>query len=82
MLLWTVLSILFVKDFTNGFILKSEMSPMSKDMDPELTAGYFEGDMVLPTDSNRNGLRDTIYRWPDNTVYYKFFTKFGKIFFF
>lgn len=45
--------------------------------DPELTAGYVEGDMVLDI-SSRNGLRKEVYRWPNNTVHYKFFTQFGK----
>nr|WDQ39758.1 seminal metalloprotease 1 [Exorista sorbillans] len=44
--------------------------------DPELTAGYEEGDMVLDTMLLRNGLRKPVYRWPNNTVYYKFFTEF------
>ncbi|KAH8261842.1 hypothetical protein KR038_001078 [Drosophila bunnanda] len=37
--------------------------------DPELTAGYIEGDMV-PTPQGRNGLINETYRWPDRTVYY------------
>lgn len=37
--------------------------------DPELTAGYFEGDIVLDA-QGRNGLINQTYRWPDNTVYY------------
>ncbi|XP_073822515.1 seminal metalloprotease 1-like [Musca autumnalis] len=43
--------------------------------DPELTAGFVEGDMDLDINS-RNGLRDEVYRWPNNTVYYKFQTQF------
>lgn len=44
--------------------------------DPELTAGYFEGDILL--DGNqRNGLRSDEYRWPNNLVPYKFFTELG-----
>ncbi|XP_052852405.1 seminal metalloprotease 1 [Drosophila gunungcola] len=37
--------------------------------DPELTAGYFEGDIVLGPDG-RNGMRNESFRWPDRTVYY------------
>lgn len=37
--------------------------------DPELTAGYFEGDIVLDP-QGRNGLINETYRWPDNIVYY------------
>ncbi|XP_020806080.1 seminal metalloprotease 1 [Drosophila serrata] len=37
--------------------------------DPELTAGYIEGDMV-PSPQGRNGMINETYRWPDRTVYY------------
>ncbi|XP_017002823.2 seminal metalloprotease 1 [Drosophila takahashii] len=37
--------------------------------DPELTAGYIEGDMV-PSPQGRNGLRNEAYRWPNRIVYY------------
>ncbi|KAH8413551.1 hypothetical protein KR009_012278 [Drosophila setifemur] len=37
--------------------------------DPELTAGYIEGDMV-PSPQGRNGLRNETYRWPNRIVYY------------
>ncbi|XP_017151184.1 seminal metalloprotease 1 [Drosophila miranda] len=37
--------------------------------DPELSAGYVEGDMV-PSPGARNGLRNETYRWPDRIVYY------------
>lgn len=61
-----------------GFVLLSVLSaslavPLRStvDEDPELIAGYFEGDIVLePT--QRNGLRNGTRRWPDNIVYYKF----------
>ncbi|EDW12868.2 uncharacterized protein Dmoj_GI22585 [Drosophila mojavensis] len=36
--------------------------------DPELTAGYFEGDMIMNED--RNGMIDETYRWPNRIVYY------------
>ncbi|KAH8293081.1 hypothetical protein KR044_000944, partial [Drosophila immigrans] len=36
--------------------------------DPELTPGYFEGDMVLS--EQRNGLINETYRWPNRIVYY------------
>ncbi|XP_068140015.1 seminal metalloprotease 1-like [Drosophila tropicalis] len=38
--------------------------------DPELTAGYVQGDMVFNTPESRNGLINETYRWPDKTVYY------------
>ncbi|XP_016977284.1 seminal metalloprotease 1 [Drosophila rhopaloa] len=37
--------------------------------DPELTAGYFEGDIVLGPEG-RNGIRNESLRWPDRIVYY------------
>ncbi|KRG07932.1 uncharacterized protein Dmoj_GI25857, partial [Drosophila mojavensis] len=38
------------------------------ELDPELTAGYTEGDMILNED--RNGLIKKTYRWPNRIVYY------------
>uniref|UniRef100_A0A1I8N0Y7 Metalloendopeptidase n=1 Tax=Musca domestica TaxID=7370 RepID=A0A1I8N0Y7_MUSDO len=46
-----------------------------EETDPELTAGYVEGDMILEVNS-RNGMRKEVYRWPNNTLYYKFHTQF------
>lgn len=46
--------------------------------DPELTGGYFEGDMVLSND--RNGLINSAARWPDKTVYFKIDDAIGKAF--
>lgn len=46
--------------------------------DPELTAGYFEGDIVLDA-QGRNGLINQTYRWPDNTVYYFINSNIGEI---
>ncbi|KAH8282684.1 hypothetical protein KR054_009132 [Drosophila jambulina] len=37
--------------------------------DPELTAGFVEGDMV-PSGSQRNIWRNETYRWPNRIVYY------------
>ncbi|XP_014103289.2 seminal metalloprotease 1 [Bactrocera oleae] len=61
-----------------GFVLLSALGaslavPLrpSVDEDPELTAGYFEGDIVLEP-NERNGLRSETRRWPNNLVYYKF----------
>ncbi|XP_017848228.1 seminal metalloprotease 1-like [Drosophila busckii] len=39
--------------------------------DPELTAAYYEGDMMLST-AQRNGLIANTYRWPERIVYYRF----------
>uniref|UniRef100_A0A034WHW1 Metalloendopeptidase n=1 Tax=Bactrocera dorsalis TaxID=27457 RepID=A0A034WHW1_BACDO len=61
-----------------GFVLLSALGaalalPLQSvvEEDPELTAGYFEGDIVLEA-NQRNGLRNETKRWPDNLVYYKF----------
>jgi len=37
--------------------------------DPELTAGYIEGDMV-PSGMSRNIWRNETYRWPNRVIYY------------
>ncbi|XP_065358293.1 seminal metalloprotease 1-like [Calliphora vicina] len=37
--------------------------------DPELTAGFFEGDIEL--DFKRNGLKDTTQRWPNGVVLFR-----------
>ncbi|KAL9929305.1 seminal metalloprotease 1-like isoform 1-T1 [Glossina fuscipes fuscipes] len=44
--------------------------------DPELTAGFIQGDMVLDSMA-RNGWRDDILQWPNQTVTYKFFNQFS-----
>ncbi|XP_061401156.1 seminal metalloprotease 1-like [Musca vetustissima] len=59
-----------------GFVLALPLISL-EETDPELTAGFVEGDMILDTVS-RNGLRAEVYRWPNNTVYYKFFTEFDQ----
>ncbi|XP_030384388.1 seminal metalloprotease 1-like [Scaptodrosophila lebanonensis] len=38
--------------------------------DPELTAGYYQGDIVLDDERERTGLRNESYRWPDRIVFY------------
>ncbi|XP_036320139.1 seminal metalloprotease 1-like [Rhagoletis pomonella] len=53
-----------------GAGLAAPLSPPIEE-DPELIAGYFEGDIVLSS-SQRNGYRNETRRWPNNTVYYKF----------
>ncbi|XP_037827737.1 seminal metalloprotease 1-like [Lucilia sericata] len=63
--------------FTTLLGLSLAMPTTRVETDPELTAGYVEGDMVLDTNL-RNGLRNEVFRWPNNTVYYKFFTQFDE----
>lgn len=46
------------------------------DPDPELTGGYFEGDMEI--EITRNGLLAERKRWPNGVVYYKIDEIFGK----
>ncbi|XP_050321646.1 seminal metalloprotease 1-like [Bactrocera neohumeralis] len=43
--------------------------------DPELTAGYFEGDIVLDV-APRNGMHNTSLHWPNGIVYYKIWEGF------
>uniref|UniRef100_A0A1A9WUH5 Metalloendopeptidase n=1 Tax=Glossina brevipalpis TaxID=37001 RepID=A0A1A9WUH5_9MUSC len=47
-----------------------------KKTDPELAAGFMEGDMIFNPIA-RNAWRDDSFRWPNQTVYYKFFDKFS-----
>ncbi|KAH8398434.1 hypothetical protein KR215_002045 [Drosophila sulfurigaster] len=53
------------------FALAKDISaaPARVETDPELTAGYFEGDMVLEQ-QGRNGLVNENYRWPNRIIYY------------
>lgn len=46
------------------------------DPDPELTGGYFEGDMEIEV--TRNGLIAERKKWPNGVVYYKIDEVFGK----
>lgn len=47
------------------------------EVDPELTAGYSEGDMIISA-KQRNGLRSDNYRWPNRTVYYYINSNIGR----
>ncbi|XP_065357456.1 seminal metalloprotease 1 [Calliphora vicina] len=79
MLLLRIVFILF------GFLvaLINAVPIVKRDLDPELMAGQFEGDMLLTEEQlrsitnpfskiqGRNGLVDESKRWPNNIVYYK-----------
>lgn len=69
---------LLVVNLLTSFISLTQSVPIKLTSldDPELTAGYFEGDIVLPS-IQRNGLRSDIHRWPNNLVPYKFSTELG-----
>lgn len=54
---------------------------------PEETGGFFEGDLELTEDQqrelfqpaqSRNGIRSEKYRWPEKTVLYKISREFGE----
>lgn len=47
-----------------------------EEVDPELTAGYFQGDMEVQFE--RNGELSPTLHWPNATVYYKIDKEFGK----
>ena len=48
-------------------------APMERiETDPELTAGYFQGDIVLDSNS-RNGYISEALKWPNKVVYYRFY---------
>ncbi|KAL7741427.1 hypothetical protein ACLKA6_000755 [Drosophila palustris] len=53
-----------------GCVLVKGLSaaPTRVETDPELTAGYSEGDMILGQE--RNGMTNETYRWPNRIVYY------------
>ncbi|XP_037960760.1 seminal metalloprotease 1-like [Teleopsis dalmanni] len=56
-----------------AYLTVCESAPATQqrvETDPELTAGYFEGDIVL--DNNRNGIITKTRHWPNGIVYYKF----------
>lgn len=64
--------------FIEGLSAAPAASVTRVETDPELTAGYFEGDIVLDP-QGRNGLINETYRWPDNTVYYFINSNIGEI---
>lgn len=47
--------------------------------DPELTAGYFQGDMKMDI-TGRNGLKDNKLYWPSKVVYFNVSENFGEFF--
>ncbi|EDV99284.1 seminal metalloprotease 1 [Drosophila grimshawi] len=56
------------------FVLVSSKSCLAApavrvETDPELTAGYTQGDMILEN-QERNGMINESYRWPNRVVYY------------
>ncbi|XP_004537802.1 seminal metalloprotease 1 [Ceratitis capitata] len=80
-LIWPILYILINANSTYG-------NPISTAIDPELSAGMFEGDMILTPaqesmlrggDLGRNGLVDETKRWPNAVVYYKIVGDFDVI---
>lgn len=50
-------------------------SAYRRESDPELTAGFMQGDMIFDSMA-RNGWRGDAFQWPNQTVYYKFFNQF------
>lgn len=67
--------VLLVFTFTKD--LSAAPTATRVETDPELTAGYTEGDMILGEE--RNGLINETYRWPDRIVYYYINSYIGKI---
>ena len=58
---------------TLALLALSQAAPLeitNPEIDPELAAGYVEGDMIY--DNQRSGHRNVSYRWPANVVYYRF----------
>lgn len=67
--------VLFVFALAKGL---SAAPAVREESDPELTAGYFQGDIIL-SQHERNGMIDETYRWPDRTVYYFINSYIGEI---
>ncbi|KAH8341367.1 hypothetical protein KR059_004232 [Drosophila kikkawai] len=61
--------------FLLGSLCTGTFAAPCEETDPELTAGYFEGDIIL--DYNRNGLLDEARHWPNATVPYIISEEFG-----
>lgn len=59
-----------------GTLAAPLINRLLEEPDPELTAGYFQGDMEI--DFERNGELSETVHWPNATVYYKIDEEFGK----
>lgn len=46
------------------------LSPTDK-QNPEELGHYYQGDILMTDEQERNGLLDERYRWPDGTVFYE-----------
>lgn len=74
-------------NFTVGLILLFLVASALAEPNPEETGGFFEGDLELTEDQqrelfqptqSRNGIRSEKYRWPGKTVLYKISREFGE----
>lgn len=61
-----------------GTLAAPSVNRIAEETDPELTAGYFQGDMIVKFE--RNGEISPTLHWPNATVYYKIEEAFGKLF--
>lgn len=68
---FVLLGLLCLRSWAAPSVNRNEEEP-----DPELTAGYFQGDMEV--DYERNGELSATLHWPNATVYYKIDEEFGK----
>ncbi|KAH8233970.1 hypothetical protein KR032_008406 [Drosophila birchii] len=59
-------------------IFSAPLDPSNEDQDPELTPGYFEGDIILDTD--RSGLLKPARLWPNGIVPYNISDQFEQPF--
>lgn len=70
--------VILVIAFAKGLSAAPAAVVARAETDPELTAGYFQGDMILDQ-RERNGMIDESYRWPNRVVYYFINSYIGKI---
>lgn len=61
--------VIFVIALAKGLSAAPAVVAARVETDPELSAGYFQGDIILDQ-RERNGMSNKSYRWPDRVVYY------------
>lgn len=74
-------------NFAVGILLLLPFALSSHLQNPEETGGFFEGDLELTEDQqrelfhptqSRNGIRSENYRWPGKTILYRISQEFGE----
>ena len=74
----------FIVSSLLGLVLASSQAEIVRENeenwqdDPELTAGFTEGDMEIDKVTLYNGMTDATKRWPNAVVHYSLDNAFGK----